>query len=118
MCYVVLKPSRFSTGSFRSASRVDGMRQGLRLSVCWLSLLATVGAVSLCLTVAFAQPAGKRPTAKSPAVKPSPAKADPFYEARVIPYLKQHCFDCHGAQPKPKGDIALNKARSSLDLLK
>ena len=38
-----------------------------------------------------------------------------FFEKDVLPVLKQHCFKCHGDEPKLKGGLNLTNRQAILD---
>ncbi|HJZ59932.1 MAG TPA: PSD1 and planctomycete cytochrome C domain-containing protein [Gemmataceae bacterium] len=77
---------------------------------------------SLCLALLAAGllSTGARVRSSADDKKPDPApKFTPeqvtFYEKEVLPVLKEHCFKCHGAEPKVKGGLDLTNRKAILE---
>src|SRR5215475_11613831 len=50
-------------------------------------------------------------------VAPKPDKAPPTFTKDVLPFLKAHCFHCHGTEDgKNKADLKLSKYTDDLSL--
>lgn len=65
----------------------------------WLAVLIVVcGSVLLVLLVQSALPAAEL----------SPEKLEQAYRGEIAPFLRKHCFECHGADTQ-EGDVAFHK---------
>jgi mono/diheme cytochrome c family protein len=56
-----------------------------------------------------------------PASPPSPTKGEDAksaaYQKEILPFLKTHCFSCHGDQKKPKADLSFVKYTDDASLV-